>query len=354
MKKKILVVETGGTFATVSHGKVRSLEVSDTHGIIYDHKEVRRRQVLYGWEIDVMRPIYTLSENMTLDKLNHLLEAMWSVDYDAYEGIIVTHGTDTMAYTANLFAMLFAHKGLPIVMVSSNHPLDDARSNGVENFLGALDFIAKAGMQGVYVIYKNHHGAMEVHLGSRIKQMNQVVEIYEAFKNCILGEVLNQNFILYNDAKLPTKDAINAHIVPRTFEPFKLGKRIILIYPYVGMRYDYFNIDETIDGIVCGVYHSGTVCVENNAIDQSINTLIEQAEVYDIPVFIGELSSKNDHYASFKDIVDSDHVHPIYDISLENLYVKAHIALSTLETVQEQVQFINDENIFFEKVVDRP
>lgn len=351
MNNSILVVETGGTFATTSIGSVRTLNGNTEEAKIYDYDVVQERFQRYGMTYEVMRPIYTLSENMTFDKLNALLYALWSLDFSLYQGIIITHGTDTMAYTANLLSMLFGDRGIPIVLVSSNHPLSHVESNGVTNFISAIDFIHDVGKQGVYVIYRNHEGIIEVHLGSRIKQMNQIIDAYESFKNLLLGEMKDGKFCPYVNSLLPDLTQIENNQLGVYYQSFPRGKRVILISPYVGLRYDYFNIDESIDAIVCGVYHSGTVCVENNAIDQSINTLIERAEQYDIPVFIGELSSKNDHYASFKFIKDSPNVYPIYDISLENLYVKTHIALSTYKTAEEWVNYINNVNVFFEKVV---
>ncbi|NLY09599.1 MAG: hypothetical protein GXZ11_06890 [Tissierellia bacterium] len=352
MQDTILVVETGGTFATVASGNIRSLDVNAGKGMVYGDSRVVDRVEKYNWKIEVIRPIYTLSENMTFDKLNALLECLWALDYSKYKGIIITHGTDTMAYTANLLSMLFGRVGVPIMLVSSNHPLVDQRANGMENFLGAMDFIATADLQGVYVVYKDYKGIIQVHLGSRIKQMNQIIDAYESFKDLTIGEITDGNFKLYVSPYLPDRESINDGHIPINLKPFTLGKRILLVYPYVGLRYDYFNIDDSIDGIVCGVYHSGTVCVENNAIDQSINTLIEKAEKNNIPVFIGELSSKNDHYDSFTNLVKSDNVFPIYDISLENLYVKAHIALSVFEDIKSRESFINNTNVFFEKVID--
>ena len=130
--EKILVIETGGTFATSSVEGVRSLEHEDK--TIYDYQIVKERLNRFDYEIEIMRPIYTLSENMTFEKLNMLIEELYKIDFAIYKGVIIIHGTDTMAYTANLLSMLFSNKGVPIVMVSANHPISMKESNGIKDF----------------------------------------------------------------------------------------------------------------------------------------------------------------------------------------------------------------------------
>ena len=345
--EKILVIETGGTFATSSVDGVRSLEHAEKS--IYDYQIVKERLYRFDYEFEIQRPIYTLSENMTFEKLNMLIDELYKIDYSKYRGVIIIHGTDTMAYTANLLSMLFSNLGIPIVMVSANHPISMKESNGISNFLGAIDFIHDTNIPGVYVIYKNYNDQIEIHLGSRIKQMNQVIDAYESFKNLSFGVMSDGHFFKRVGENTPSFEMINENEIAYD-RKFSLDHNVLLIYPYVGLRYDYFNINENIDAIVCGVYHSGTVNSEDVYIDNSINKLIKQAEKYNIPIFLGELSSQVDPYESVVNISKSSVVNPIYDISLENLYVKVNLGLSVCENTEELLKYIND-NIFFEKVV---
>lgn len=68
---------------------------------------------------------------------------------NSYDGIVVTHGTDTLQYTSAFLAYIFDGLNVPIVLVSANYPLDDSRSNGFENFVGAIDFIKSGSGNGV-------------------------------------------------------------------------------------------------------------------------------------------------------------------------------------------------------------
>ncbi len=346
--KEILVIETGGTFATGAQGSIRSLNATNEKKV-YDYEIVDTRIKKYNHNLTVQRPMYTLSENMTIENLNNLVDFLYTVDYSKYDGVVLIHGTDTLAFTANLLSMVFAHIGIPIVMVSSNHPLSNPMSNGISNFLAALDFIEKVGSKGVYVVYRNHSDVMQVHLGSRVKQMNQVIDAYESFKNINFGVIADSEFYLNSSKLNPSLEDISIS----NFEyknKIILNKRVMLIHPYVGLRYDYYKIDPELDAIVCGVYHSGTVNSQDVYIDQSINALIEKAEEFDIPIFIGELTSGVERYESIEKIKDSAVVFPAYDISLENLYMKVHVGLSFVKDNLELFEFVNADNIFFEKI----
>ncbi|MCL2565500.1 MAG: asparaginase [Defluviitaleaceae bacterium] len=351
MKKKILVVETGGTFATSSVNSVRTLENYDSGKTIYDYEIVKEKSLYYNIEFEKIRPIFTLSENMTFELLNKLLKALYEIDYSKYIGVIISHGTDTLAYTANILSMLFSHKGIPFIMVSSNHPLNHPLANGVDNFAAALDFINCVKIQGVFVIYKDHEGVFEIHLGSRIKQMNQIIDSYESFKNVNFGKLMEGKFVHNNDEKNPTIDDINTVVDPKSAKGIELTKTVMIIYPYVGLRFDLFNINEALSAVVYGVYHSGTFCAPEFDSHNSINRLVEKLKKYDIPLYISEISSGSDKYASTESLKNDDIINIAYDTSIENLYSKVAIAFDLFEDAGLRNDYIKNSNIFFEKVV---
>lgn len=350
MKNKVLVIETGGTFATSSVNSVRTLSNYDSSKQVYNYGRVLERVEEHHIEFEKIRPIFTLSENLNMELLNTLLDAMYQIDFSKYKGVIITHGTDTLAYTANIIGLLFSHKKVPIVFVSSNHPLNLPNSNGVDNFASAIDFIFGTKLQGVYVIYKDHDGKVEVHLGTRVKQMDQVVDTYDSFKDVYFGRMVNKEFVYNDNRHNPSIEEINQIKSPYTKENVKLNKRVMLIYPFVGMRHDFYNFDKTVDAVVYGVYHSGTFFTEQSYPDNSINKLAERLSKAQIPLFIAEISSQSDKYESVTCLESDFHVNPAYDISFESLYAKVLIGLELFADIKEINHFINEVNVFFEKV----
>lgn len=337
--KKILVIETGGTFATESVGGVRSLGAGKG---IYGKAEIIERVEKYNFEFEVIRPIFMLSEDMTYKTQRSIVKALKDVDYSKYEGVILVHGTDTMAFTANLLSLLFGNKGIPVVMVGANHPIDMEISNGTINFASAIDFIMNVGVQGVYVIYKDELEDIVVHFGSRIEQMDQIIDGYYSFRNKIFGYMENGEFIQKEDS--PEIDEIEKKV--NDYSDLNLeNPHVLRLIPYVGMRYDTINL-EGLDAIVHGPFHAGTVNTNSESPEYSINTLIKRAGEKGIDIFLGEVESGFDQYETAKSLELAENFHTIYDTSIENLYMKVCLGLSKFSG-KELLEYLNTD-IFFE------
>jgi L-asparaginase len=58
--------------------------------------------------------------------------------YDHYDGFVILHGTDTMAYTASALSFLFENLAKPVVITGSQLPISATRTDGVMNFVNAV------------------------------------------------------------------------------------------------------------------------------------------------------------------------------------------------------------------------
>lgn len=86
-------------------------------------------------EFFVEEPYRILSENMNAGYVNRLADCVRKVmARNDSEGIIITHGTDTLQYTAALLSYVFGTDCVPVLLVSSDFPLEDERANGMRNF----------------------------------------------------------------------------------------------------------------------------------------------------------------------------------------------------------------------------
>ena len=124
----------------------------------------------YGNSIifDELRPLNILSENVQPSDLEKMADCLSGIDLTLYDGVIITHGTDTLNFTANLFSQIFCDIKIPLVIVSALYPLDDDRSRGVENFAGAVTFIESVDYGGVFVSFENFSENCKIHLASKI------------------------------------------------------------------------------------------------------------------------------------------------------------------------------------------
>ena len=152
MKDRICVIFTGGTIGSRTLGGKVDLRNEDKSLLL------ERYCASYGAgvEFDELRPLNILSENVQPSDLEKMADCVRSVDKEKYDGIIITHGTDTLCFTANLFSQIFCDINIPVVFVSALYPLDDRRIRGVENFANAVTFIESVDFGGVFVSFENH------------------------------------------------------------------------------------------------------------------------------------------------------------------------------------------------------
>jgi lysophospholipase len=76
-------------------------------------------------------------------------------NYDAYDAFIVLHGTDTMAYTASALSYMFENLGKPVVLTGSQIPMAEARTDAIENVLGALAIVGDFEIPEVCLYFAN-------------------------------------------------------------------------------------------------------------------------------------------------------------------------------------------------------
>src|SRR5690554_5575763 len=76
-------------------------------------------------------------------------------NYDKYDGFVILHGTDTMAYTASALSFMFENLGKPVIVTGSQIPLAALRSDGQTNLLNALYLAAHFPIHEVSLFFNN-------------------------------------------------------------------------------------------------------------------------------------------------------------------------------------------------------
>jgi L-asparaginase len=76
-------------------------------------------------------------------------------NYDKYDGFVILHGTDTMAYTASALSFMLENLGKPVIVTGSQIPLAELRSDGQSNLLNALHIAANYPINEVTLFFNN-------------------------------------------------------------------------------------------------------------------------------------------------------------------------------------------------------
>lgn len=159
------------------------------------------------------------------------------------DGVIITHGTDTLAYSATYLAYAFAGTAVPIVMCAADQPLTDVDSNGHDVLKAAKSFIAR-GERGVFVAYKNPGEVVRIHHGARLIPAHLHENFYFSLGGTAFNSLGGSSFI--NSGAMNGMD-------------FSLSaSNILCINPYVGMDYSVYRTDG-LAAVIHSAYHSGRV-----------------------------------------------------------------------------------------------
>lgn len=191
-KKRILLLTTGGTIASVPGGE----------GL-----EPRRSDVMER-ELEQLRSYYdiTVRDVMCLDSSNIGPEE-WQViaghifrDRAGFDGIVVSHGTDTMAYTASAVTFMLPFIDVPVVFTGSQLPLADILSDGPDNLRTAFA-MAASGHPGVFLAFDR-----KVMLGCRaVKVRASGFSAFESVNARYAARVSNLGLVV-DPAVLPPRD----------------------------------------------------------------------------------------------------------------------------------------------------
>lgn len=384
--KKILIIHTGGTIGSFPKESAREMNketAAKTRRLLIENfansksKFARFDNMLlpadYPWQNT------TLSESMTLKKLSLLIKYINSLDLSLYDGLIILHGTDTLAYTATLLSFAFAKTEIPIFLVSGNRPPHDKLSNANANFTTAVELIWGGIASNVYITYRNTDNVMRLYLASGIMQSENYSDDFRAHcnKNFILKTKRDKDIALKKCLEFSQKRVNFAPINPKNITD--LSEKVLLIKPYTGLDYSVFencfDSSSPFKAVVHGTYHSGTVCYpglvlkteaeelkkqnellkakelealsEQEALSKySIRYLTDKCKGKNIPVFIAPSSLGSDQYETMNAASENTHA-KLLNITTESAYAKLILALScnlTNEQINEYMQLeINNE-----------
>ena len=152
--KKICWITTGGTIASVwgENGLYASSKGETLYHLLGNMTDL--------YDITI-HDLFTIdSSNMQMEEWKSIASCVYE-RRDLFDGIVITHGTDTMAYTASALSFMLQNIPIPVVLTGSQLPLSHPLSDGQENMRLALA-MAAGGYPGVFVAFNR-----KVILGAR-------------------------------------------------------------------------------------------------------------------------------------------------------------------------------------------
>ena len=174
----VLLIYTGGTIGMVENENNGSLEAFDFKHL----KEHMPEFALLKFTIDSISfapPID--SSDMDMDGWMNIVRIIQD-NYSRYDGFVVLHGTDTMAYTASALSFMLENIDKPVILTGSQLPIGKVRTDGKENLITALEIAVDKAPDGhpfvpeVCIFFQN-----DLMRGNRTTKVN--AENFNAFKS---------------------------------------------------------------------------------------------------------------------------------------------------------------------------
>ena len=191
-KKKILMLTTGGTIASTQteHGLAPGLNADELLLGLEDLQELCRIDTLEVCSLD--------STNITWKHWLMLEEAIES-HYEEYDGFVICHGTDTMAYTASALSYLLQKIGKPVVLTGSQKPITQEITDAKKNLRDSIAVAMDEHSRGVQIVFNG-----QIIAGTRAKKVKSFS--FDAFTSInfpVLGVVQNGRVIRYLEEPVP-------------------------------------------------------------------------------------------------------------------------------------------------------
>ena len=229
MTSKVLLVYTGGTIGMNRNPQTGALEPFDFEHLLSRVPELAQFQT----------EIATYQFNPPIDS-SDMSPRLWTElahviadRYDDYDGFVVLHGTDTMAYTASALSFMFENLSKPVILTGSQLPIGQLRTDGKENLITSIEMAAAKRQDGTAMvpevgIYFNGH----LMRGNRTtKQSADEFNAFESFNYPHLADAGVQ--ITYHD------EFIHRPVTTAPMHPqFKLDNNVIIFSLFPGIRED--------------------------------------------------------------------------------------------------------------------
>ena len=268
-KKKILLLTTGGTIASVPGG-----EGLEPHRSGVMERELEQLRTYY--DITVQDVMCLDSSNITPEEWQLIARHIFE-NRAGFDGIVVSHGTDTMAYSASAATFMLPDIDLPVVFTGSQLPLADMLSDGPDNLRTAFA-MAASGHSGVFLAFDR-----KVMLGCRaVKVRASGFSAFESVNARYAAQVSNRGLVV--DPEILPKMQGEARLCP------EISRNVFLLKLTPGLNPAVFDMLAAMGykGIVIEAFGLGGVNVLQKglrgirrAVEDGISVVVTTQCLYD-------------------------------------------------------------------------
>ncbi len=196
--KKLLILTTGGTIAATQTpgGYAPSLGVDLT---------------LPETLCDIRHILNIDSTNMRPEDWVLIAREVYE-GLAAYDGVIITHGTDTMAYTASMLSFMLKNLTKPVIITGSQRPPEHPESDAKKNLSDAA-LAATSGLAGVYIVF----GGKILSGTQASKTHTTALDAFESIHAPVDGRIENGGVVVLSPRKTTGQTELDTALCPDVF-----------------------------------------------------------------------------------------------------------------------------------------
>jgi L-asparaginase len=249
-RKSILIIYTGGTIGMMLNPETGVLDPFNFHQIENEVPELKK----LGHKLSAIQFAPPLDSSNINPDVWVQLAGIIRDNYDFYNGFVILHGTDTMAYTASALSFMLEGLGKPVIFTGSQLPISDLRTDGKDNLITSIEIAAadKGGLPcvpEVCVYFEN-----SLFRGNRTTKNS--AENFNAFKSFNYPALAQTGIhIKYNTQAIhypAQEEQLNIHT--------RLNRNIAILKLFPGIRENYVdaivNI-ENLRGLIIETFGNG-------------------------------------------------------------------------------------------------
>ena len=313
--KHILLITTGGTIASSDSGNglVPALASEQLLSHVPEVGNICKVSTvgLYNLDSTNMRPEYWLEISRYIRQV-----------YDDYDGFVITHGTDTMAYAASMLHYLIQNSKKPIVLTGAQIPIEKRDTDARDNLTDAFRYAADDFACGVHIVFGDKIISATRARKTRTKSFNAFSSIDYPEIGFIRGEV---------------KYYIRERIVEKVRFYDEIDSSVIVVKLIPGMSADIFDyIADRYHAVIIESFGVGGLpYYENDEIVEKIEKLIEKGVRIVITTQVPHEGSDMGVYQVGLRIKQKYELPEAYDMTTETVVAKVMWALPQSKTAAE-------------------
>jgi glutamyl-tRNA(Gln) amidotransferase subunit D len=256
----VVIMSTGGTIASrvdYRTGAVRSaMSASDLYGVVPELSELARV------DTEIVFSIY--SENLTQKNWTQLAETVAERIKQGVDGIVIAHGTDTMAYTSAALSFALQNLPVPVILVGAQRSSDRPSSDAATNLIGAVKAAGEAPFAEVGLAMHEtvSDAAIVIHRGVKVRKCHTSRrDTFKSINGFPIAKVQDQKIIMQNGDYQHREVSKQLVVKPNFCEKVALVK----FYPGLDPAVIDFYVNQGFKGILLegsGLGHVSKYCFD--------------------------------------------------------------------------------------------